>query len=291
MKIHTFSILAGSTACNARCPFCVSKMTPSLGVTLKEPEVNWRNFRKACSLAKQCGVTAAMITGKGEPTLYPMQLTKYLEALEEFDFPIVELQTNGILLAEEPKKYDSHLKDWYDKGLNTIAVSVVHYDSEKNRQIYLPHKKEYPDLSNLISYLHQKGFSVRLSCVLANGYIDNSRNLERLIDFAKENKVEQLTARPVNKPEHSRSAEALDWVAGHYLKPKQLADMQSYLGKEGHCLMTLVHGSTVYDVNGQNICMTNSLTIKPNTEDLRQLIFFPDGHLRYDWQYEGAILL
>jgi hypothetical protein len=24
---------------------------------------------------------------------------------------------------------------------------------------------------------------------------------------------------------------------------------------------------------------------------MRNLIFFPDGHLRYDWEYEGAILL
>ncbi len=27
MKIQTFSIVAGSEACNARCPFCISKMT------------------------------------------------------------------------------------------------------------------------------------------------------------------------------------------------------------------------------------------------------------------------
>ena len=32
MRIQTFSILAGSEACNARCPFCISKMTPPLGV-------------------------------------------------------------------------------------------------------------------------------------------------------------------------------------------------------------------------------------------------------------------
>ena len=78
MKIQTFSILAGSEACNARCPFCISKMTPPSGVELKEPKVNWRNFRKACLLAKQSGVTTAMFTGKGEPTLFPKQITKFL---------------------------------------------------------------------------------------------------------------------------------------------------------------------------------------------------------------------
>jgi hypothetical protein len=75
-------------------------MTPPVGVMLDEPEVNWRNFRVACRLAERCGVTTAMLTGKGEPTLFPEQITKYLQALSEFPFPIIELQSNGILLAE-----------------------------------------------------------------------------------------------------------------------------------------------------------------------------------------------
>jgi len=33
------------------------------------------------------------------------------------------------------------------------------------------------------------------------------------------------------------------------------------------------------------------LTIQPKIRKKRQLIFYPDGHLRYDWQYQGAILL
>ena len=56
-------------------------------------------------------------------------------------------------------------------------------------------------------------------------------------------------------------------------------------------VMTLIHGAQVYDVQGQNVCLTDSLTIDAKSDDLRQLIFFPDGHLRYDWQYAGAILL
>jgi hypothetical protein len=55
--------------------------------------------------------------------------------------------------------------------------------------------------------------------------------------------------------------------------------------------MELVHGAIVYDLHGQNICLTNALTIEPRSDEIRQLIFFPDGHLRYDWQYKGAIIL
>jgi hypothetical protein len=40
MKILTFSIVAGSMACNARCDFCVAGMTPPNGIGPKEPEVD-----------------------------------------------------------------------------------------------------------------------------------------------------------------------------------------------------------------------------------------------------------
>ena len=51
------------------------------------------------------------------------------------------------------------------------------------------------------------------------------------------------------------------------------------------------HQAEVYDVEGPNLCLPDSLTIEAGTENLRQLIFFPGGHLRYDWQHPGAILL
>jgi hypothetical protein len=59
MKVKTFSIIAGSAACNARCPFCVSKMTPDSGITVKEPDVNWRNFSISAGLAKLYGADTA----------------------------------------------------------------------------------------------------------------------------------------------------------------------------------------------------------------------------------------
>jgi hypothetical protein len=59
----------------------------------------------------------------------------------------------------------------------------------------------------------------------------------------------------------------------------------------GNKLMSLPHNAVIYDVNGQNVCLTNALTIEPEDEILRQIIFFPDGHLRFDWQFKGAVLI
>ncbi len=266
-------------------------MTVAHGVELREPNVNWRNFHKACLLAKQSGVTTAMLTGKGEPTLFPEQISKYLNAMQDFEFPFIELQTNGLSIMEKRGAFAGHLSTWYELGMTTIAVSIVHYLPERNRPIYVPHRDEYIDLRALVELLHSHGFSVRLTGVLLDNYVDGVEELKGLLDFCRNNRVEQLSVRPVNKPRTSRDDEVGTWISRNGLPSGKLSAMASFLEAEGTALMTLQHGAIVYDVDGQNICLTDSLTIQPGGENIRQLIFFPDGRLRYDWQHGGAILL
>lgn len=293
MKIQTFTVVAGTKACNANCPYCISKMTPEIGMTTKD-DINWRNFDVACKFAMQNNVSTVLITGKGEPTLYPHQLTRYIDQLANYDFPFIELQTNGIKLYEEAHDCDTdianYLDTWYATGLTTIALSVVHYDNEKNAKILSPELEKYK-LEDLIKTLHDFGFSIRLTVMLLRGYIDCHKQVGHLINFAKENKVEQVSIRNLGHPHISHNKDVLEWTSTHKLTKNQMRSIETSLNSVGSKIMTLSHGAVVYDVDGQNICLTDCLTIDKNSEDIRQLIFFPDGHLRYDWQYEGAIIL
>lgn len=286
MKILTFSIVAGSMACNARCAFCVAGMTPPNGVGTKEPEVNWRNFRKAARLARDGGCSTAMITSKGEPTIFPAQVTRFLEELVPFDFPISELQTNGLLIAEG-RISDEVLQKWWDLGLTTVALSVVHYDNAKNQSIYTP-KKAYPDLVALIAKLKKFKFTVRLATVMVKGYLDSVDEMQKMIAFARENSVDQLTFRPVTKPEKSENEAIFTWTSEHAVGEDLIKASNDWLQSNGDPLLQLAHGATVWDVDGQNVCMTNCLTVQPTSEELRQLIFFPDGAARYTWQHSGS---
>jgi len=295
MQIGTMSIVVGGMKCNAHCPFCISKMTPDCNVKdVKRPEWQeiraFRNLQKACRLAEMKGVTTVLITGKGEPTLYPQEIGNVLQDIKKYNFPFVELQTNGLEIATwlEEDAAD-RLHRWRDNGLTTIILSIVHYKNDKNAEIY---RKPYMNLEVVIKRLHEIGFSVRLSCVMVEGYIDSTAEVKNLAMFAKKCQVEQLTVRPVTVAENGAlTTDWGKWTVARQIPEENVVAIHEWLKKHGHKLMSLSHGAEVFDYEGQNVCLSNCLTIEPDTDNLRQIIVFPDGHIRYDWNYEGAILL
>lgn len=284
MKFGSFSIVAGTTACNAKCPFCIARATPNNGLEAKLSKMNLRNLEKACILAENSGVNSVLITGKGEPTLFPEQISDYLKFLRHRRFPMLELQTNGLAIAS--RKLDSFLELWYWLGLTTIAISVVHYDTKKNAEIYTP-GNYYFDLSILISNLHKMGFSVRLSVILLKNYIDTVEKFEQLINFAKENNVEQVTLTPAEIPVEIEK----HWLVENQIESSNYQYILSQLTNHGKLLLEFhSSGALVFDYKGQNVCISNCLSKNINPEEIRSLIYFPDGHVRYSWQYPGAIL-
>lgn len=287
MHFQNFSIVIGTRACNAECPFCISRQTGLFGTP---KDINFRNFHIACELAKKANTTTVLLTGKGEPTLYPKNITAILCELKRYNFPLVEIQTNGINLANETIE-DDVLKKWYELGLTTIALSVVHYQSADNNQIYRPTDSTYFDLSDLIKKLHKIGFSVRLCVMLLKGYIDSPKKVQEMIYFAESTKTEQLTFRNITSSETTEDDAVTKWTKENALSNEQLTEIVEYIKNKGVLLYHLMHGMDVYDINGQNVCLGNCLTMDPTQNDFRQLIFFPDGSLYWDWQYKGARIL
>jgi len=291
MKFKMFSVVVGTEACIASCPFCVSGVKPNQD-NMNEININWRNLKIAGNLANRSGIDTVMLTSRVEPTLFPNQITEYLKHLEEFNFPFVELQSNCIPIALNKEKYKEYLEEWYNEGLTTITISVVSHLPEVNRNIYMPQANNYIDLPNLIKYLHKFGFSLRLTCVCCKDMMDTPEKVSEFIKFAKENKVEQVTFRPVN--DEFRRESAANWIKVNKLTDNQKQEIKQYLDDNGTKLLELERIGTIYDVNGQNVCI--SLPLNKNTRDTdpengRNLIFFQDGHIRYEWEMEGGILL
>ena len=300
MKIQTMSIVCGTTECNAHCPFCISKTTPKMGTDLTYApsggmmsadflanslsEKSSRNLMIASRLAAKGGATTCLVTGKGEPTLYPDLISRYLSVIAPY-FPLIEMQTNGIAIGQDDE-LNSSLTHWYSLGLTTIALSAVE-TGFANKKIY---GDNYPELSDTIKKIHSFGLSVRLSIMMLKKYIDSPKQVERLVAFCKENKVEQLTIRPIVSPDNVDSPTTRG-ISDHTLTDKQVEDIKTYIKEKATPVLHLAHGATVYDLDGQNLCYATCLTTNKTTDNMRQIIHFPDGTIGYDWKYEGAILL
>lgn len=286
---RTLGLIAGTTVCNARCPFCISKTTPFQGMTPKLEAINLPRLEHACTLAKKNRIDTVLITGKGEPTLYPEHVTQYLECVQKHRFSRVELQTNAILFGAKPEKYGPILKLWKEKGLDLIAISVVHYDSEKNRSVYT-HEKPYIDLPAVIEKLHSFGYRVRLSCTLVKGYIDSVEEMKRMVEFAAKNRVEQLTLRRMEAVEHSENPEISAWTRGRIVAKEAMDQFKQHLKKAGRLVDSFFYGASVFEYGParQNVCLTTGLTDKILTDEIRQLIFFPSGRIITDWRYDSS---
>ena len=107
MKFKLFSVIVGTEACIASCPFCVSRENINENNS-KARDINFRNFEIAANLANRSGVDTVMLTSRGEPLLFPDQISEYLKHLKKYNFPFIELQTNGILFLLQKERYENY---------------------------------------------------------------------------------------------------------------------------------------------------------------------------------------
>lgn len=292
MKFQTLSVVAGTKHCDAACPFCISAQTGFEDIGSKPEPINMRNLKKTLHIAKMANVSTAIITGKGEPTLFPEQVTQQLKLFEN-QFPFVELQTNAINIANG-KINDDILKTCYYNGLTTILISNVGYDAELNRQTYMPKHKHYLNHEKVIERLHKIGFLVRMTCVGIKDGVDTVDRFERYLAYCYFIGADQVTWRPVNKPDKrdmSENKDVFDWTVDNYVDIKNTSAIKKWIIGKSTIIRKLVHGGVILDYNGQNVCLTDCLSHDPDEEEIRQLIFFPDGKLYTDWQYKGSRLL
>jgi hypothetical protein len=68
----------------------------------------------------------------------------------------------------------------------------------------------------------------------------------------------------------------------------------AWVQKSAHHIYTFTAGEhefKVFDINGQNICLADCLTVSTQPDTIRTLILYPrSGEISYHWQYPSAKL-
>jgi hypothetical protein len=253
---------------------------------VKKPDINWRRFESACQIVEQArdGLVTVLLTGTGEPTLYSDDITAYLKQMKG-RFPLVTLQTNGVRLDEK------RLAIWRNEGLTQVCISIAAMDSKNSNKIMRIRDDTF-DYWKQVDLIHRLNLSVRLNCTMLREGISQPEEVEWLINRCKNFGVEQLTLREVDQPAIPAAApEVVEYV--NCEKPVGAAKkLFHYLAmNNANRLPDLPHGGVVFDYRDQNVCVSNCLTDTLDRNDIRQIIFFPNGEIGYDWKYRGARIL
>lgn len=286
--VQTYTAVAGNHCCNAHCPYCVSKQTPCHRED-NSLEVDWINFDAGAKYAMMFGAATFLITSKGEATLFPDQITTFIMNGHRLGFPIIELQTNGLLLRSLAEK--GHLKKWKKEGLNLVALSCVSARQEVNKDMI---GKGYLDLEESVKILHDHGISVRLSCIMIRGLVHDLERSKEMIQYANRIGVEQLKLYPVSLAKNCLRNDIKEWLDQRIPLGVDMTMLKQHLDACHVTLRHLAHGDTVYsysddETEDQNVAFGSCLT-ESSGNDIRQVIYCRDGHVRYSWQYKSAIL-
>lgn len=280
--MSNFSVVIGNRACNANCPFCISKQTN--GCT-DNVQFDWYRFFKAAKYVQNEHVNVALITGRGEPTLHTEQLADVVHKLNGY-FPCIELQTNGILYLSQRRRMQE--LSWL--GLNTIAFSLCSFDNAVNREVMQIRDKDF-SIINTVQAALEDGFTVRLSLQMLRTNLDPKEQLVEYIEAAKQLNVHQITFRKIGKPDivQEESIQVREWI-DQYADSTEIKEYRQFFEDSKIKKIATYHwGGLVYSVDNLSVVLADCLTENPDTFDPRSWIF--DGkNLRYSWQHKGAIV-
>lgn len=277
MKANSLSIsipvgTKGVFTCNKNCPYCVSKMT---GLNTVDCETFVKHLPKAEKMAQIANVQNIILTGKSEPTLnMPMlkEVSRYFR-----NYPL-EIQTNGILLGKNPKKY---ITEFSKMGIDTVATSI---DS-----VY-----QLESLIYVFSYIKSMGMTTRITVNLTDMLLKGSNilSVEEYINFCNNFGIEELSFRKVVAPfkpiDTKESKQAVKWIEDNVSTDLVEAfenQFYTFVKENGTFYRHLTFGADLYMVDDVS-CVIFERCIQENNDDserVRSLIYFEDGHMSTSW--------
>lgn len=289
-------IVVPTKGCVNNCPFCCSKMHESPYETRFDPI----QIEKRIKEAMIRGIGTCVLTGTGEVLQNPEFLTELEFIFKKLDHPFsnVELQTTGVMLMNYREYADGNngnlVKKYYyidllkDLRVNTISLSVSDlFSDENNCSIIGISKKLQFKLSELISFLKNENFNVRLSLNMLNN-LDN-KTPEEIFKYAKTLGADQISFKKMyynNSSEYTQN----DWIQKNMCAEETLQKIKDYVLKNGRHIYTLEFGAKVYSLHGLSTVIVDDCMAVTNTDIQRYIILRENGKLYCHWDDEGSLI-
>jgi hypothetical protein len=80
-----------------------------------------------------------------------------------------------------------------------------------------------------------------------------------------------------------------NWISNSYIRAVKLKNLHQELREKSVLLNKIKYNSFLYGYKDTNISWWSCLMLEINSDNVRQIILYPDGKLFYDWRYKGSI--
>ena len=284
MKVQTLSIVVPTKRCVNNCKFCVSKTHDNPYCNNAKSEYFVQDMRRRLEYADHQGVDTIILTGTGEilqNKSFLILLDGLLKAMPD-SFPIIEVQTSGVMLDDE------NLTFLRDMGVSTISLSVSDmFDDKNNMEIIGTPEKIRFELDELTAKIVGFGFNVRLSLNLVKSVTVNPA---AYFEKAKKMGVAQITFRELYCSKNDTEEDK--WIKENKANPHVIEEINQYIMEHGRALYTLPFGATVFSVNGISTvldldCMVSKKKVVDDV--LKYLILRENGHIYTHWDDDGSM--
>lgn len=152
--------------CNARCRFCSNSGAAAVGI------FDVKKLLSAINEIKDHGIIINRLNvSGGEPSVVPTTVERLLEAMSPHEDIHIHLNTNGLL----PESQRLMLHPRWD----SISLSLHHYNIDRLSEIY---GVAIPPTALQFDGIDLK--KVNASCNLIRGYVDDTQEVHKMLDFA-----------------------------------------------------------------------------------------------------------
>lgn len=172
-----FLDLVFNNACNCNCPFCIARTKT---YSENDPEAWKKAVKKTLEIFRE-EIDSMIILG-GEATIDPDFFVRldWLDEMTEGDHIFTILTTNGIMLKDS-----SFLNRLKESSIDSVNISVMHYDQEKNDRLMGARTLTKEQLRQIRDELHRVGKTVRFNTNVAKNNLDSVEEMEEYVKAFK----------------------------------------------------------------------------------------------------------
>jgi hypothetical protein len=182
LRPRSVSFLPLARGCDAACPFCFSEA--SVSSEQAQGALDEATVQHWLQRALRAGAERAVITGGGEPLLWPWERLLGLVRNCGAVFDKLVLISNGLRLARlDPPQRRARLAALGKAGLSVLALSRHHPDEAQNAHL-MRLETHTPALLESLAALGGAAPAPRLVCVLQQGGVDSVEGVEHYVHWA-----------------------------------------------------------------------------------------------------------